>query len=48
VYYLGGWAGITAAGALWSRWAWGGVTGLGLVMLLLPVAVGLLEIKHRG
>lgn len=48
VYYLGGWAGITAAGALWSRWAWGGVTGLGLVMLLLPAAVGLLEIKHRG
>ncbi|MCF8098593.1 MAG: MFS transporter [Desulfarculaceae bacterium] len=48
VYYLGGWAGITAAGALWNRWAWSGVTGLGLAMLLLPVAVGLVELKNRG
>ncbi|MCB2191604.1 MAG: MFS transporter [Deltaproteobacteria bacterium] len=48
VYYLGGWAGITAAGALWSRWAWSGVSALGLAMLVLPGAIGLLEIKNRG
>jgi YNFM family putative membrane transporter len=48
VYYLGGWAGITAAGALWSRWAWNGVTVMGLVMLALPAAIGTLEMKNRG
>lgn len=48
VYYLGGWAGITAAGGLWGRWAWPGVMVLGLAMLLLPSWVGWMEVKRKG
>ncbi len=48
VYYLGAWAGITAAGALWSRWAWPGVVALGLAMLAVPAVVGWREARWRA
>ncbi len=44
-YYLGGSAGITAAGHAWQRFGWPGVAGLGMLMLALPFAVGIRE--HR-
>jgi YNFM family putative membrane transporter len=47
IYYLGGWAGITAAGQAWSLWAWPGVAGLCLLVLVLPLAVGLGEIWRK-
>ncbi len=42
-YYLGGSLGITAAGHAYHRFGWRGVAGLGMAMLLLPLAVGLRE-----
>ncbi|MCF8033099.1 MAG: MFS transporter [Desulfarculaceae bacterium] len=45
VYYLGGWAGITAAGQGWLWAGWTGVIVFNLVVLLLPLMVGLVEIK---
>lgn len=48
IYYLGAWAGITAAGQAWAHWAWPGVAGLGLAMLVLPLLVGLGEIRRHA
>jgi len=50
LYYLGGAAGISAAGAAWARWAWPGVVALGLAALFVPFAIGIAEIAatHRG
>ncbi len=48
IYYLGGWAGITAAGPAWSLLAWPGVAALGLTMLILPLLVGAKEIRRRA
>jgi MFS transporter, YNFM family, putative membrane transport protein len=47
VYYLGGWAGITAAGPAWSFLGWPGVAALCLAVLLLPLLVGVAEIRRR-
>ncbi len=46
VYYLGGWSGITMAGPAWSLAGWSGVTLMGLGVLILPLCVGLIEIKR--
>jgi len=44
LYYLGGAAGITAAGAAYARWGWPGAVGLGLSALLVPLGVGAAEL----
>jgi YNFM family putative membrane transporter len=43
LYYLGGAAGISAAGAAYARWGWPGVTALGLAALVFPLAIGITE-----
>ena len=50
LYYLGGAAGISAAGAAYARWGWPGVAALGLAGLFVPFSVGIAEIAatHRG
>ena len=42
-YYLVGTAGITASGIAYRRAGWGGVVALVVVLLLIPVAGGILE-----
>lgn len=44
-YYLGGSLGITAAGRAYQEFGWRGVAGLGILMLALPFAIGIME--HR-
>ncbi len=44
-YYLGGTAGITASGLAYRRAGWRGVVALVLVLLLIPVAAGILEAR---
>jgi YNFM family putative membrane transporter len=44
-YYLGGTAGITASGLAYRRAGWGGVVALVVVLLLIPVAAGILEAR---
>ncbi len=44
-YYLGGTAGITASGQAYGRAGWGGVVVLVAILLLIPVAAGLLEAR---
>ena len=44
-YYLGGTAGITASGLAYPRAGWSGVVALVLVLLLIPVAAGILEAR---
>ncbi|HWH76722.1 MAG TPA: hypothetical protein VNT76_05100, partial [Candidatus Binatus sp.] len=47
-YYIGGGAGITACGFAYSLYGWIGVIALNATMLLLPVAIGLIEVAfHR-
>jgi YNFM family putative membrane transporter len=46
LYYLGGAAGITGAGAAYSRWGWPGVAVLGLTALLVPLSVGAAELRQ--
>jgi YNFM family putative membrane transporter len=43
-YYIGGAVGITACGSAYNRFGWGGVVGLSIAVLLLPSAIGLVEI----
>jgi hypothetical protein len=43
--YLGGTAGITASGLAYRRAGWRGVVALVLVLLLIPVAAGILEAR---
>jgi YNFM family putative membrane transporter len=50
-YYLGGTAGITASGLAYRNAGWKGVVVLVVVLLLIPVAVGILEARleeHRA
>ena len=44
-YYLGGTAGITASGQAYGRAGWRGVVALVVVLLLIPVAAGILEAR---
>jgi len=44
-YYLGGTAGITSGGLAFRRAGWRGVIALVLVLLLVPVAAGVLEAR---
>jgi YNFM family putative membrane transporter len=48
LYYLGGYAGVTASGFAYMRDGWPGVVTVGVSMLLLPFAAGLAEMKLRG
>jgi MFS transporter, YNFM family, putative membrane transport protein len=43
-YYTGGAVGITSCGSAYNRFGWGGVVGLSIAVLLLPSAIGLVEI----
>lgn len=45
-YYLGGAAGISASGMVYLRNGWHGVMALGLLVLLVPLAVGIMERKE--
>jgi len=47
LYYLGGAAGITAAGAAYARWGWRGAALVGLAALLVPLSVGAVEAAQR-
>ena len=42
-YYLGGSAGISAAGWAYMHWGWRGCTALGLAVLALPLGIGVFE-----
>jgi len=44
-YYLGGTAGITASGLAYRRAGWRGVVALVVILLLVPVAAGILEAR---
>lgn len=44
-YYVGGAAGITASGHAWRLGGWPSVVTLNLAMLLVPVAVGMAEMR---
>lgn len=46
-YYVGGAVGITASGYAWRHGGWHAVLGLNAVVLLIPLAVGLLEWRAR-
>jgi len=45
--YLGGTAGITASGLAYRRAGWRGVVALVVVLLLIPVAAGILEARSE-
>jgi YNFM family putative membrane transporter len=47
LYYLGGSVGITLSGLAYSRLGWQGVTGLGVIMLLLPGGIGWWEGRQQ-
>jgi MFS transporter, YNFM family, putative membrane transport protein len=44
-YYLGGSAGITVAGYGYERFGWSGVTSIGLLLLVIIMAAGVVEIR---
>ena len=44
-YYLGGFAGITLGGYGYQRFGWIGVTGVGMLLLVVIVAAGLVEMR---
>jgi len=46
-YYLGGYSGITLSGLVYVRAAWQGVTALGVLMLVVPLSVGILDIRRQ-
>ncbi len=48
LYYLGGASGITLSGYAYGHAGWPGVAALGVLMLLLPFAVGLKELRQTG
>jgi YNFM family putative membrane transporter len=49
LYYLGGAAGISAAGAAFARWGWQGAAGLMGAALIVPLTIGIAETLHdRG
>ena len=43
-YYAGGAAGITACGSAYNKFGWSGVVALSIAVLLLPLAIGLVEL----
>jgi YNFM family putative membrane transporter len=45
-YYVGGAVGITASGHAFASYGWSGVALLNIAVLLLPLAVGVMEIAH--
>lgn len=45
-YYIGGAAGITVSGVAWQRCGWAGVSGLGLLLLAVIFAVGIVEARR--
>jgi MFS transporter, YNFM family, putative membrane transport protein len=45
-YYAGGAVGITACGYTYNRFAWSGVVALSITVVLLPMAIGLVEIMQ--
>lgn len=47
-YYLGGTSGITAGGHAYHLSGWRGVAAMGILMLSVPFAVGILEIREAG
>jgi len=48
LYYLGGAAGISAAGAAYARWGWPGVTTLGLAALVLRSPSGSRKLRRTA
>jgi YNFM family putative membrane transporter len=46
-YYLGGAAGITASGRAFAAYGWTGVVMLNISILILPLAIGLMEIAQE-
>jgi YNFM family putative membrane transporter len=46
-YYIGGAVGITACGYAYNKFGWSGVVALSIAVLLLPVAIGLVEIMQE-
>lgn len=46
-YYIGGAVGITACGYAYSRFGWSGVAALSIAVLLLPLAMGMVEIMQE-
>ena len=46
-YYLGGYSGITLSGLVYVRAAWQGVTALGVLMLVIPLSVGILDMRRQ-
>jgi MFS transporter, YNFM family, putative membrane transport protein len=46
-YYIGGAVGITACGYAYNNFGWSGVVALSIAVLLLPVAIGLVEIMQE-
>jgi YNFM family putative membrane transporter len=44
-YYLGGSAGITVSGYAYQHFDWPGVTGIGMLLLAVILAAGIVEIK---
>jgi MFS transporter, YNFM family, putative membrane transport protein len=47
LYYLGGAAGISASGAAYVRFGWTGAAVLGMAALVVPLSVGLVEIRRH-
>jgi MFS transporter, YNFM family, putative membrane transport protein len=47
-YYLGGACGISSSGYAYGRAGWAGVAALGSLMLIIPLATGVLEIREAG
>jgi YNFM family putative membrane transporter len=46
-YYVGGACGITASGYAWRQGGWEAVLGLNVLVLLIPLAVGLAEMRRQ-
>jgi YNFM family putative membrane transporter len=46
LYYLGGAAGISIAGAAFARWGWQGAAGFGSAALTVPLFIGIIEAFH--
>ncbi|HZR07246.1 MAG TPA: MFS transporter [Myxococcales bacterium] len=46
LYYLGGAAGISVAGAAFSRWGWAGAAAFGGAALTVPLSIGIVEAVH--
>jgi YNFM family putative membrane transporter len=44
-YYLGGSIGITVSGFGYQKFGWGGITGIGVLLLAVILAAGVAEIK---